>query len=203
MTGRFISKTTILLVAIIGTGLLSQGTAYANRYYSPEQGRFVSRDPAGYTRDRKADVGPKSGSVNYFQVGLMSLSTWPTEKLGAKEHSLNLYEYVDSQPIQITDPRGLVPWYGNYCGPGSIPGAPIDAVDAACQAHDACYGACGVAGVWGVVGPSLCARACDRTMCVDQLSANCGWGLKCNAARAVIAGIFCYCGTKMVSPILF
>lgn len=31
--------------------------------------------------------------------------------------------------------------YGRWCGPGcSGPGAPIDDVDACCQAHDQCYG---------------------------------------------------------------
>lgn len=33
-----------------------------------------------------------------------------------------------------------LPVYGNWCGPGHGGGTPVDAVDAACQTHDNCYG---------------------------------------------------------------
>lgn len=37
--------------------------------------------------------------------------------------------------------EGIPCVYGKWCGPGcSGPGAPIDDVDACCQAHDLCYG---------------------------------------------------------------
>lgn len=37
--------------------------------------------------------------------------------------------------------EGIPCVYGKWCGPGcSGPGAPIDDVDACCQAHDQCYG---------------------------------------------------------------
>lgn len=47
-------------------------------------------------------------------------------------------------PAPNPGPSGL-PIYGNHCGPGygAGNGPPIDAVDAACQAHDACYDARG------------------------------------------------------------
>ena len=33
-----------------------------------------------------------------------------------------------------------VPVYGNWCGPGYGSGDPVDYLDAACKAHDECYG---------------------------------------------------------------
>lgn len=33
-----------------------------------------------------------------------------------------------------------IPVYGNWCGPGYGSGEPIDYLDAACKAHDECYG---------------------------------------------------------------
>lgn len=37
-------------------------------------------------------------------------------------------------------PRGRIPIYGRYCGPGcSGPGEPVDCIDAACRRHDAAY----------------------------------------------------------------
>ena len=33
-----------------------------------------------------------------------------------------------------------LPVYGNWCGPGYGSGTPIDYLDAACKAHDVCYG---------------------------------------------------------------
>jgi RHS repeat-associated protein len=105
-------------------------------------------------------------------------------------NGMNLYEYVGSNPINRLDPLGLA-WYGNWCGPGGGPAAPIDALDTCCQAHDICYGICGVAGVWGVIGPNACARACDRTLCICAATANCGWGLWCNAFRRGVLDIFC------------
>jgi len=55
----------------------------------------------------------------------------------------NLYGYVLNDPVNVNDVNGEGPWYGNYCGPGNNGGEPIDKLDAACQVHDACYGAAG------------------------------------------------------------
>jgi len=57
------------------------------------------------------------------------------------EGGINLYVYVENNPVNLKDPEGLKPFYGNYCGPGSAgPGAPwIDDLDLACKGHDDCY----------------------------------------------------------------
>ena len=50
---------------------------------------------------------------------------------------------LPAQPATGSTANGGIPIYGNYCGPahgddtGALPA--IDAVDAACQTHDACY----------------------------------------------------------------
>ena len=87
----------------------------------------------------------------------------------------NTYTYVESNPASVVDITGLKPWYGNYCGPGNYPAPPINCVDAACAAHDACYDHCGLTaanrwvppGVW-----SVCAIRCD-THLIGAL-ASCG-----------------------------
>jgi hypothetical protein len=65
-------------------------------------------------------------------------------------------------PVSLTEPTrvegvgvdGIPCIYGRWCGPGcSGPGAPIDDVDACCQAHDRCY---------GTRGYSSC--SCDREL---------------------------------------
>jgi hypothetical protein len=65
--------------------------------------------------------------------------------------------------------------HGNYCGPGGS-GTPIDATDAACQTHDACYDTSAVGAVSRFVdaGPlaltpeqELTVATCDAQLCED------------------------------------
>jgi len=51
--------------------------------------------------------------------------------------SIDVLETLSANP-QITLQSGL-PVYGNWCGPGHGGGPAIDAVDAVCRTHDACY----------------------------------------------------------------
>jgi hypothetical protein len=60
--------------------------------------------------------------------------------------------------------------YGNWCGPGcSGPGAPIDAVDACCKAHDQCYGRRG-----------YFACSCDRELvrCLASKPGSAAWTIR-------------------------
>lgn len=113
---------------------------------------------------------------------------------------LNLYTYVRNNPIVLTNPEGLAPWYGNYCGPGNSGGAPIpiDDLDGACQDHDNCYDDCrGPGGICGVILPSPCKRDCDLDLCTNAFFARCST-LRCRIARGIIMGIFCGRG---ISPL--
>ena len=96
---------------------------YGYRFYQPELGRWINRDPVG-------------------------------EILGS-----NIYIIVVNNAINKIDILGLLPIYGNWCGPDwtgrykkpwdkLLPherrsvAKPIDAVDAACKKHDIAYGKC-------------------------------------------------------------
>jgi hypothetical protein len=71
-------------------------------------------------------------------------------------------------------PRTGITEYGCYCGAGSSCPAgltcpPMDALDACCQAHDACYGACPGCTIGDSMNPLsgnfAAARACDMALC--------------------------------------
>lgn len=127
----------------------------------------------------------------------VSVGRWCSEdSIGFEANDLNLMRYVGNSPLSRVDPMGQA-WYGNFCGPGGG-GVPIDDVDAACELHDACYARAGLAGVWGVLGPSCAGRRCDRSLCRDAGMANCHFNAACNTARTVIMGIFC---SRGISPI--
>jgi RHS repeat-associated protein len=72
---------------------------------------------------------------------------------------INTYSYVENDPLDGIDQFGRWRIYGNWCGPDWTGGyenswntmtpserknakAPIDPLDAACEKHDKCYGAC-------------------------------------------------------------
>ena len=63
--------------------------------------------------------------------------------------------------------------YGNYCGAGGM-GTPINAVDAACQQHDSCFGNTGAdwtnmqsEAAWQRLSPTqqVNVQACNQTLC--------------------------------------
>jgi len=61
-----------------------------NRYYDYYSGRWLTHDPLGIT--------PNPQKLNKFDA------------MGQYKDRMNLYEYVGSQPVDRTDPHGLVAW---------------------------------------------------------------------------------------------
>jgi RHS repeat-associated protein len=118
---------------------------------------------------------------------------------------LNLYGYVEQNPLGGIDPLGLKmaplapidPFgfsiYGNWCGPSWTGGfwrtwshltkeqrrkalPPIDALDAGCQQHDICYGRCGTANPCDPATRSQCFRDCDHILTRRAYAVGGFWG---------------------------
>jgi RHS repeat-associated protein len=189
----------------------SQIYYYRARYYQPQLGRFVSRDPL-YNMALNHDE--ESGLIyvrnRYTQP---VLGRWMgRDNEGGYIDGMSLYEYVAGRPTISRDPDGLrcqpldatdgscpVPWtaqpthgviwqYGCYCGLGQAPGRPkpIDDFDLCCQKHDDCY-------TPPPGGPPLTPaqiKACDLALCRCIQMAQC-LSLKCQAQETEACAWFC------------
>jgi len=124
-----------------GVGVFAFNLRYPGQYFDVETGLNYN-----YKRDYDPQIGRYAESD---PVGLRG---------GA-----NTYGYVDQSPIGAIDPTGRNSWpiaiHGAWCGPNYSGGywsewnqltprekanalPPTDSVDAACMAHDKCYGNC-------------------------------------------------------------
>lgn len=190
----------------------------ASAYYAAHMGRWTSRDPFGEIGRIAVESRPNPGTSGDF------LARDSFDPLGAYHDGMNLYQYVQSDPLNEVDPDGLQrrrprppigpivwpivnPWYGNYCGPFSPPGPPAgppprDGLDACCLAHDTCYGPnptrCALPG-----GGNPATIACDTALCNCARAFNCGalpWWRRpeCYLYRAKIIGYFCH--VKRIFP---
>jgi RHS repeat-associated protein len=117
------------------------------------------------------------GELEYYfdtAVGLSSVRRRPYSSPGARWMTIdpagaggqsNLFNYVSNSPMNASDPSGLLPGYGNWCGPRSGPGLPIDSLDTACRVHDDC-----LASPLHFLIP-LRRRCCDAVLCLAALRA--------------------------------
>jgi len=105
--------------------------------------------------------------------------------------SINTYAYVDGNPENYSDPKGLVKLYGNWCGPDWTGGfkksydqmdgvervvaiAPNDTLDSCCQDHDITYARCKEDYPCDKKARSQCMKSADRRL--SNCSANAGGG---------------------------
>lgn len=82
-----------ILVGIVAVGLVA---ADASAYYHPTLGRFLSRDPGSGDSMRIGVAGPAT-----------VLQFIPRDPVGRYRDGMNLYQYVQSNPITRVDPDGL------------------------------------------------------------------------------------------------
>lgn len=118
----------VLLVFVVTFfSLLTNAEA---RYYDPVEGRFISKDPAGFS----------GGDVN-------------------------LYAYVQNNPINLTDPYGL-------CVEDACIGEGIAIGIAACLENPACVNAirAGAAATGAAIGAALCKDNVDEKKCEENLA---------------------------------
>jgi RHS repeat-associated protein len=121
------------------------------RYFHPNLGRWLSRDPLGEpgfaSRDLTShnpigELGPiKSGRVDWRDTdGIMSVFHRINPRFGSRikarlsqslaiitTQNTSLHVFADNQPLLGLDPCGLLTFklYGNYCGPGWCDGQHI------------------------------------------------------------------------------
>lgn len=91
---------------------------------------------------------------------------------------LNSYAYVRNSPTNLTDPTGLIPIHGNWCGPNWTGGyrgtynpamadaykEPVDGLDRLCSAHDECYYRCRGQSPCNSFARTNCMKGCDARM---------------------------------------
>lgn len=102
------------------------------------------------------------------------------DPIGFEGGTVNLYEYVANNPVNLVDPLGLEAIYGNWCGPTWTgarketytphpPGyykTPIDdnGLDNACMNHDICYNGCRKHYPCDKTNRANCFLLCDFTL---------------------------------------
>jgi RHS repeat-associated protein len=146
---------------------------FGARDYDAFAGRWMTRDPIRFA----------AGDVNLYEyvrsrplsrIDPLGLTEWPFDAPMPWNDNPNW----PGNPTETTPSRGwsgLVPTYGNWCGPlwsGGMAGGevgaspPVDSMDACFKAHDFCYGEieCNKNG-------DLAQKKCDRALvrCLSQL----------------------------------
>jgi hypothetical protein len=111
-------KTTRLLTILIALAALATITAEASAYLHPGTGRFISRDPGpGSTTNNPAqgahfpprDPSPNDSSRSVTTVPAPTTGFIPRDPTGTNQYAdgMNLYQYVRSNPVGLTDFLGL------------------------------------------------------------------------------------------------
>lgn len=126
------------------TGSVTNNLRFPGQYYDEETGMHYN-----YFRDYKPEIG------RYIEA----------DPIGIEQGINHLYVYTLNNPVNFVDPLGQAPWYGNYCGPGNNPSAPIDNLDNACKLHDTCYEDRGLSAKDVITPPEEGLQCTDQQMC--------------------------------------
>ncbi len=116
-----------------------------------------------------------------------------TDPIGFKGKDINLYRYVLNNSVNLIDPIGKIPFYGNWCGPENNPRPPIDELDGACRRHDKCYDKAGVSFFNPPcdIDHAFEKRKCDQKLCDFAIKFE-PQTIKGEKARNIIIKLFCY-----------
>jgi RHS repeat-associated protein len=139
------------------TGTLTNPFQYTGREFDPETGIYYYR--ARY----------------YDQSGGRFLSEDPKQFAGG---TVDFYDYVGNNPVNMRDPEGQIPIWGWWCGPNWTGGAfapydpskagqyhkPWGDTDTACMHHDICYYECRRDHPCSKGDRAACMRKCDSIL---------------------------------------
>lgn len=91
-------------------------TEQASAYYAAHMGRFTSRDPNGEIGRFGTGMPPDSGMAMGFMdrdqfdpANVFNRKRGQFDPIAVYHDGMNLYQYVRSNPILLTDPSGLAP----------------------------------------------------------------------------------------------
>jgi RHS repeat-associated protein len=150
---------------------VDQGGAFIGQFlYEPfgQTTAIASTYPFEYT-----GRVPSGGTSYYYRARYYNPDAFRfmSEDVVGRVSGTNLYKYVSDSPLTLTDPLGTTPIYGNYCGPGNYPRAPINQTDTCCMKHDLCYDRIGASASNAQV-PGV--SQCDRALCACVRNASVG-----------------------------
>jgi RHS repeat-associated protein len=141
------------------SGAERSGAAFTGREWDPETGLYNYR-----ARYYDPTVGRFLSEDPIFDTG-------------------SLYAYVGNDPVNWSDPTGLIRVTGNWCGPNWTGGQrgsynpergdsyvpPADTTDAACRTHDICYYRCRNGFPCDKAARANCMTVCDRQLSWNML----------------------------------
>ncbi|KAB1076162.1 hypothetical protein [Methylobacterium planeticum] len=133
MTTQCLRLLPLLFAALLATGVAAQ---------TPDSG-IDAVSPQGSPTDIGGPTPEDAPPIPSFQKQSGSQAGGPANALNTQDQRAR-ESLPDGSVAEVVTGRNL--YHGNYCGPGDRgldadgqARAPVDALDAACQRHDACY----------------------------------------------------------------